>query len=265
MEKPVQYIVRNFRKGDEPALTKIYSECFGPITKAQLRQWYRRNKTQPDQVLVCTVDERPVSAIDYVFKDLLLGEGVYSKSAGISGVCTDSDYRHRGIVTNLMKLTLDSAKNRSLSNASLYTGLDFPAHRIYLRFGFIDIMTARMYVKYLNYSEVFAKWLRYQNRYVKHSKIAQKRLQGWKKTVSIHLKEVGNLAFKFRKGSFTRLKKTPKTADIEFTTDLETYTRMLRNVLPWEKAVKQKKLLVQRGEASDIELLNRILHGRWDN
>jgi len=261
----MQYIVRNFRKGDEPALARIYSECFGPTTPRLLRQWHSRNKTQPNQVFIGTVEDKPVSAVDYVFKDLHLGESIYSKTAGISGVCTDSDYRHKGIVTNLMKLTLDSAKNSGVSNAALYTGLDIPAHRIYLRFGFVDIMTARMYVKYLDYSKFFAKWLRYQNRSLKDSKIAQKKLQGWEKTVSIHLKEAGNLAFKFRKGRFSRLKKPPRTADVEFTTDLETYTKILRNVLPWEKAVGQKKLAVQKGEASDIEMLNRILHWKWDD
>lgn len=265
LEKPVQYVVRNFKKGDEPQLAKIYSECFGPTTPRLLQQWYRRNKTQPNQIFVGAVDGKPVSAVEYVFKDLHLGEGVYSKTGGISGVCTDSDYRHKGIVTNVMKLALDSAKNSGVSNSSLYTGLDFPAHRIYLRFGFIDIMTWRTYTKYLDYPQIFAKWVRYQNRALKDSKIAQKKLQGWEKTVSIHLKEAGNLAFQFRKGRFLRLKTAPKIADIEFATDLETYAKILRNVLPWEEAVKQKKLVVHKGEATDIEMLNRILHWKWSD
>jgi ribosomal protein S18 acetylase RimI-like enzyme len=257
--------VRNFRKGDEPALVKIYSECFGPTTVRLLQQWYRRNKTQPNQVFVGTVEDKPVSAVEYVFKDLHLGEGVYSKTGGISGVCTDSDYRRKGIVTNVMKLALVSGKSSGVSNASLYTGLDIPAHRIYLRFGFIDIMTWRVYVKYLDYPQVFAKWLRYRNRSLKDSKIAQKKLQGWEKTVSIHLKEDGNLAFRFRKGYFQKLTKAPKAVDIEFATDLETYTKILRNVLSWKEAVRQKKLVVQKGEASDIEMLNCIFHWRWDD
>jgi ribosomal protein S18 acetylase RimI-like enzyme len=265
MEKPVQYVVRNFKKGDEPHLARIYSECFGPTTPRLLQQWYRRNKTQPNQIFVGAVEDKPVSAVEYVFKNLHLGEGVYSKTGGISGVCTDSDYRHKGIVSNLMKLSLNSAKNSGVSNASLYTGLDIPAHRIYLRFGFIDIMTWRAYVKYLDYPAIFAKWVRNLNRFYKDSKIAQRRLQGWEKTVLIRLKAIGNLAFKFKKGHFQRLKTTPKTADIEFTIDLESYAKIVRNVLLWADAVKQKKLVVQKGEASDIDMLNRILHWRWDD
>jgi recombinational DNA repair ATPase RecF len=126
-------------------------------------------------------------------------------------------------------------------------------------------MTWRVYVKYLDFPQVFAKWLRYRNCSLKDSKIAQKKLQGWEKTVSIHLKEAGNLTFRFRKGYFQKLTKTPKAVDIEFTTDLETYTKILRNVLSWKETVRQKKLVVQKGEASDIEMLNRIFHWRWDD
>jgi ribosomal protein S18 acetylase RimI-like enzyme len=259
----MQYVVRNLKKGDEAGLAKIYSECFGPTTPRLLQQWYRRQKSQPNQIFVGTVEGNPVSAVEYVFKDLHLGEGVYSKTGGISGVCTNSDYRHKGIVTNLMKLALDSAKNSGVSNASLYTGLDIPAHRIYQRFGFIDIMTWRTYIKYLDYPAVFAKWVRYLNRTYKDTKLAQKKLQGWEKSVSVHLKQVGTLSFKFRKGHFQRLKKTPKAADIEFSTDLPTYAMIMRNVLMWVDAVKQKKLIVKRGEAADIEVFNHILHWSW--
>jgi predicted N-acetyltransferase YhbS len=256
-------VVRNYKKGDEVGLAKIYSECFGPTTSRMLQQWYRRQKSQPSQIFVGTVEDKPVSCVEYIFKDLHLGEGVYSKTGGISGVCTDSDYRHKGIVTNLMKLALESAKNSGVSNASLYTGLDFPAHRIYQRFGFIDIMTWRAYVKYLDYPAVFAKWVRSLNRSYKDSKIAQRKLQRWEKSVSVHLKQVGTLSFKFRKEHFQKLKKTPKVADIEFFTDLQTYTMIMRNVLTWVDAVKQKKLIVKRGEAADIEMFNRILHWSW--
>lgn len=265
MEKPVQYVVRNYKKGDEAGLAKIYSECFGPTTPRLLLQWYRRQKSQPSQIFLGTVEGKPVSVVEYVFKDLHLGEGVYSKTGGISGVCTDSDYRRKGIVTNVMKLALDSAKNKGVSNSSLYTSLDFPAHRIYQRFGFTDIMTWRTYIKYLDYPAIFAKWVRNINRFLKDSKIAQRKLQGWEKTVSLHIKEVGNLAFRFGKGHFRRLKDIPKTADIEFTTDIETYAKIVRNVLSWEEAVKRKKLVAQKGEASDIEMLNRILHWSWDD
>jgi len=267
LEKPVQYAVRNYRKGDEAHLAKIYSECFGSTTPRLLKQWHRRNRVLPEHIFIGEVDGKPVSCVEFVFKPLHLGEGVYLKTAGVSGVCTDSDYRKKGIVTNLMKLSLNSAESSGgASNSSLYTGLDIPAHRIYSRLGFVDIMTWRAYIKYLDFPLVFSKWMRMVNRRLKDSKIATRKLQGWEKTVTIELKEAGPLAFRFRRGRFERLKRPPKKPDIVFSTDILTWTLITREgLLDWEQAVKTSKLTWKRGEPGDIETIKRVLKWMWDD
>lgn len=265
MEKPVQYRVRNYRKGDEVAIAKIMSECFGPTTPRQLREWNRRGEVKPEDIFLGVVDGKPVSHVNLEFKELDHGESVYLKTAGIAGVCTDSEYRKKGIVTNLMKLALNRGQRRGVSNASLFTGLDLPAIRIYQRLGFVDVMTWRTYTKYIDFPSVFAKWLRQLNRSVKDSKLASRKLKGWEKSVVIQLKEVGTLTFRFKKNRFQRLKKPPKLGDVEFSTDLQTYIKIVRSVVQWEDAVKEGKLAVKRGEPADIEMLKRILHWRWED
>jgi len=264
LEKSIIYTVRNYVKGDEVALSSIFSECFGPTTPRRLKEWYRSEGVRPEDVFVGVVDGKLVSCVEQVFKQLHHGEGVYLKTAGISGVCTDSDYRCKGIVSNLMKTALEKNRRNGLSNASLYTGLDIPAHRIYERLGFVDVMTWRMYMKYLDYPYLFGVWVRYLNRSLKDSKIAAKKLKGWEKSVAIRLKDVGTLSFRFRKNHFERLAKPPKRVDIEFSTDLETYVKVRRNVVQWEDAVTSGKLTVAKGEVPDIEMFKRILHWRWD-
>lgn len=266
MEKPIHYVVRHYRKGDEAHLAKIYSECFHHITPRRIKQGFRLNKTLPEQVFIGEIDGKPVSCVEMVSKQLHLGEDVYLKTSGISGVCTDSDYRHKGIVTNLMKLSLNHAENSGASNSSLYTGLDIPAHRIYSRLGFIDIMTRRIYIKYLDHPFIFVRWIRMLNRQLKDSKIATRKLQGWEKTVTIELKEVGPMAFRFRKGRFERLKKQPKKPDIALSTDILTWTMITREgALNWEQAVKTRKLTWKHGEPADIETLKRILRWTWED
>jgi ribosomal protein S18 acetylase RimI-like enzyme len=264
MEKPAQYEIRNYVKGDEAALAKIFSECFGPTVPRELLRWYRSLGVHDEDVFVGAVNEKLVSAVELVFKNLDHGEGVYIKTAGISGVCTDSDYRCRGIVSNLMKTALQKGKERGLSNASLYTSLDNPAHRIYERLGFVDVMTWRTYIKYIDYPAVFQRWVRQINRSLKDSKIALRKLEGWDKSVVIRLRDVGVLSFRFRRNGFQRLVKPPKRVDIEFSTDLETYARFRRGVVQWEDAVKDEKIVVVKGDAKDIEMLRRVLRWRWD-
>jgi len=142
--KPIVYAIRNYLKGDEVALSRIFSECFGPTTPRRLKEWYRSQDVRPEDVFVGTVDGKLVSCVEQVPKRLHHGEGVYLKTAGISGVCTDSDFRCKGIVSNLMKTALEKNRQNGLSNASLYTGLDISAHRIYERLGFVDVLTWRM-------------------------------------------------------------------------------------------------------------------------
>jgi len=265
LEKPIQYTVRNYVKGDEKELARIFSECFGPTTARRILEWYRNEDVRPaEDVFVGVVDGKLVSGVELVPKQLHYGEGVYIKTAGFSGVCTDSDYRCRGIVTNLMKTALEKSKRDGLSNASLYTGLDISAHRIYERLGFVDVMTWRTYTKYLDFPYLFGRWLRYLNRSLKDSKLAARRLKGWEKSVTIHLKDAGTFSFRVKKNRFQKLARLPKRVDIEFSTDLETYFKIRRNVVQWEEAVKNRKLTVAKGEQPDIEMLKRILRWRWD-
>jgi len=262
----VKYIIRNFRKGDEVAMAKNFSECFGPATPSRVRKWFRLRKILPEQVFIGEVDGKSVSDVELIFMQLHLGEGVYTKTGGISYVCTDSDYRRKGIVTNLLKQSLDYAERSGASNSSLFTGLDIPAHRIYSHLGFVDIMSERTYVKFFDFPFVFARWMRMLNRLLKGSKIAARRLQGWEKSVAIELREAGMLAFRFRKGRFEKLKIPPKKPDIALSTDIPTFTQITREgVLDWEEVVKARKLMWKRGDPTDIKMLKRILRWMWED
>lgn len=246
------------------ALARIFSECFGPVTPRRLMNWYRRENVHPEDIFVGIVNGKLVSSVGLESKCLHHGEGVYLKTAGVSGVCTDSDYRCRGIVSNLMKLALDRSRQHGFSNASLYTGLDFSAHRIYERLGFVDVLTWRIYMKYADYPFLFARWLRELNRSLKDSKMAVRKLEGWEKSVIIELEGVGALAFRFRNNHFQRLSKRPRKADLELFTDLETYAKIRRSVVQLEEAVKDGKVSVKKGDPADVEMLKRILRWKWD-
>lgn len=263
MKKDVKYFVRNYREGDEANLAKMFSECFGPTTERQVRRWFKR--TRPESTFfIGEAENKAVSHVNVLFKELHIGEGHYLKTGGIAGVCTDSDYRRKGIATCLLKLSLDHIRRSGASNSSLYTGLDIPAHRIYSELGFVDIATWHSFIKYFDYPFVFARWIRWLNRRLKHSKIAMRSLKDWSKSVVFELENVGTLSFRFRKDRFQRLKKALKSADIIVSTDPATLTRVMRGAVEWEEAVDTRKLLVKRGEKADIGVLKRILRWRWE-
>ncbi|MFX1486111.1 MAG: GNAT family N-acetyltransferase [Promethearchaeota archaeon] len=263
MSEPTKYLVRNYKKGDETNLAKILRECFGPVTPKQLLQWYSQEKINSDDAFVAEVDGKLVSYVEIMSRKLHVGEKTYLRTGAVAAVCTDSDHRKKGIASNVIGKALESTKNKGISSSALYTELDNPAHRVYERLGFVDLATFRTFMKYLDFRSLFTNWIRRRNRRLKDSKIAKRKLKGWEKTIVIGIKEVGELCFQFKKGRFQVPRRVPKRIDIEFSTDLQTYTKIWWNVVPWEEAIESKRLVLKRGEQEDIELLKRVLHWRW--
>ena len=153
MEERPKYIMRERQEGkDDVKLAQILSECFGPITSRQMRRWIQQAEGKN---FVIEIGGEVVSQVEIDLKELHLDEGIYVKTGGIGGVCTCSDYRRKGIMTNLLQQSLTYIKNSGISNSALYTGLMLPAHRIYHRLGFCDVQRWPFYVKYLDYPYVF--------------------------------------------------------------------------------------------------------------
>jgi hypothetical protein len=216
------------------------------------------------KTFVCEVEGEIVSHVNVVFKELHLGEGVYSKTGGIGGVCTCSEFRRKGVMTSMMQQTLNYIKNAGVSNSALYTGLMLPAHRIYERNGFRDVTTLPSYVKILDFAYVFRLWLRDINRDIKVSRIAQKTLQGWNRTIVFHFEEFGVQSLRFNRGRFQRIHVLPRKADVVIATSLETLFRATQGELRFEEAAETGKMQVRRGDEADLRMLRRILTRMWD-
>jgi len=262
LKRNMRCVMREARKGkDETQIARILSECFGPVTPRQLSRWLDKPGVKD---FVCEVEGKTVSHIDIEFKDLHLGEGVYLKTGGIGGVCTCSDYRRRGLMTDMMQQTLEYIKKANVSNSALYTGLRLPAHRIYQRSGFCDVQTWPFYVKILNFTYVFRRWLRDINRAIKVSNIAQRTLHDWNRIIVLELKDLGVQSIRLNSGHFRRLAKSPRPADIVIATSWETLLRIMWGELKFEDAIATGKIQMKKGSAYDSRMLKKILTSIWD-
>lgn len=232
-----------------------------------MNRWLRQARQSPlgGKSFVCEVEGEIASNVSIEFKELHLGEGVYIKTGGIAGVCTDSEHRRKGIMQNLMQKSLAYIKNTGTSNSALFTSLEFPAHRIYLRCGFGDVQTWPVYAKIPDIPAFFRIWLRGLNWHLKHSKIAQKTLQNWNRSVILELEKVGTQAFRFKRNRFQRLSKPPKSADIVIVMDVETLTRMWWwGAINFKDAMKTGKMQVKKGGEADLKMLRKIVTRIWD-
>lgn len=263
MEERPKYLIRERQEEkDDPRLAQILSECFGPITSGQMRRWIRQASGKN---FVLEIEGEIVSQIEIDIKELHLGEGVYVKTGGIGGVCTCSDYRRRGIMTDLLQQSLNHIKSSGISNSALYTGCMLPAHRIYQRLGYGDVQTWPFYVKYLDYSYVFRTLLRDLNRHLKCSKIARKTLQNWDCKVVFELGEAGVHSFRFHQGRFPNLPKPPRKADIIIETNAETLACIMWGSIGFEDAIRTGRIVVKRSSEADLRILRKVLIRIWDD
>jgi len=266
--KKVEYLVREVRDNqDEISLARIFSECFGPTTRRQVTRWIRRAKKESVgkfKSFVAELEGEVVSNVTVETKKLHVGEGVHIETGGIAGVCTCSDYRRRGIVTNLFEQCIEYLENSGFSNSSLYTGKMLPAHRIYRRKNFDDMHRFEVHVKFLDFDSNFRTWLRNLNRYIKLSKVAQTTLQGWDRSVVLLIEGEKPQCFQYSQNHFKRLGKRPRYADIEIATSVETLTRVMWGETEIEEAMEMGKVKIKKGTKVDLRYLRKILTGIWD-
>lgn len=263
-----RYLIRDAQADrDAAALARIFSECFGPTTERQVRRWLQRATKESAgkfKSLVAELHGEVVGSVSVELKKLHLGEGVHVESGGIAGVCTCSDFRGKGIATNLLQRCLEYVEDLGLSNSSLYTGEMLPAHRIYRREGFNDEARFEAHIKFLDFDYRFRSWLRSLNRHLKVSRLARATLRGWERSVILELDGDKSRCFRYRQGGFQRLRQPLKSADIVVATTVETLTRVMWGETRMENAVKAGKIHVKRGTSADLRILAKILTGVWD-
>lgn len=209
------------------------------------------------------VEGEVASNVTVELKKLHFGEGVHIKSGGIAGVCTCSDFRRKGIVTNLLDQCLKYVENSGVSNSSLYTGGMLPAHRIYTREGFVDVEKWSAYVKFLDLASYFRLWIRNLNRYVKSSNIAQKTLQNLDRCIAFEFREV-TICFRLKNGRFKMLPKPPRSVDIQVAMTTETLARVMWGGDEMEEIIATGKMKVKKGTEADLQVLRKLLTGIWD-
>ncbi len=86
------------------------------------------------------VDDHLASFLQVVDRKLSM-HPLSLRVAGIANVATDPDFRGRGYASKLLNNALKDLANKGYALASLFAGYGEPAHRIYRRYGFIDIVT----------------------------------------------------------------------------------------------------------------------------
>ncbi len=102
---------------------------------------------------------RDVSHLNYGPVAFALGPRAPIGMAGIGGVGTNPQYRRRGLARQVFARAMQAMAEEGYSCVGLHTGTDIVAHRLYRRFGFVDIFVHEPAVKVLDPEAFFARGL----------------------------------------------------------------------------------------------------------
>ncbi|WP_449462282.1 GNAT family N-acetyltransferase [Tardisphaera miroshnichenkoae] len=127
-------MIRHYKPGDEERIVALLNSCFG--ANASPEDYAHATEIDsgfnPSKIWVAEEAGKIVGHVMSVRRQVNLGEN-FVNVAGIAAVCTDKDYRGKGVASSLMEAALSELDE---SVAMLYTDYGSTAHRIYRRSGF---------------------------------------------------------------------------------------------------------------------------------
>ncbi len=174
-------VVRRATPRDAPALARVYRDAYGPVSTRDVRTWMRRPEARREY-LVAVVDGVVASSVSIEYLDLLV-DGVRVRTGGIAGVATHGAHRRRGLATRLMREAHRRIRARGISNATLFTGYDLPAIRIYRRLGYTE--TSDWHDRYEALRPV--EWIKgrfeYRGKWLRTASYGKPILSGWERRV----------------------------------------------------------------------------------
>ncbi len=174
-------VVRQATVRDAPALARVYRDAYGPVSLRDVRTWMRSPECRREY-LVAVVDGVIASTVNIQYRELLV-DGVPIRTGGIAGVATHGDYRRRGLATRLMREATRRIRARRISNATLFTGYDLPAIRIYRRLGYTETADWHSLYDVRRPLEWIAKRFEYRGKWLRIASYGKAILEGWDKRV----------------------------------------------------------------------------------
>ncbi len=152
-------------------------------------------------------DGRDVSHLGYAPHQLQLGREASVRMAGIGGVGTDREHRRRGLARKVLERALTEMTKDGYNAVGLYTSRAIVAHRLYRRFGFIDLASRSSYVKVLDPATLAKKML---TELVSHSEGMRSRLL----TISLCIGSAKPIAFRIQGNDASSLPRVPRAVDL---------------------------------------------------
>jgi len=157
-------IYREYAESDLPSICKVLQAAFNIYAQINFSPEYIKELREVDDgirkgtIYVAEVNDNIVSVAMIVRRELSLYPS-FLPTAGIANVGTMPGYRGRGLARNLLTYALRDLREKGYSASALFVSYGVPAHRIYRRLGFYDVVIYNNRVCVLENIDHAVKWL----------------------------------------------------------------------------------------------------------
>jgi ribosomal protein S18 acetylase RimI-like enzyme len=180
------------------------------------------------------VGGKDVSRVYISPQQLKVGPAAEVCMAGIGGVGTSREFRGKGLARRVYEQTMQEIEKDGYSCAGLFTSTNIVAHRLYRRFGYLDVKVFPPVAKLLNPSafvgKTFADWAK------------REPLADWRGTVAVHLRSYPPVYLRLDSGEVKTLPRAPKQADLSITTSDTTFGRLSWGGMTFDYAMAANQL-----------------------
>ena len=200
-------------------------------------------------------DGREASYLGYGPFVFPVGRHAAVRMAGVGGVGTRPEFRRRGFAHRVFARAMEEIRQAGYSCAGLYTGTDIVAHRLYRRFGFVDVVVHQPAVKLLDASAFLSLRL---TRAISAAAERDQSIADWSCYLTIALPDEPPMSFRIEAAGVHVPDTPPGRSDLTLTTGRSVLLRLCYGVMSPGFA-EASGLLRWHGEAEHWRRLSAVL------
>jgi putative sterol carrier protein len=199
---------------------------------------------------------RDVSHLFYGPAEVQIGRQGRVKVAAIGGVGTDPKHRHQGLAAAVFTRALREMAKEKYSATGLYTSKRLVAHRLYRRFGLVDIWERRPASKLLDPGGFIHRRV---SEFVRESR----EMGGRRMTLQFELSLAQPINVRIEGNEVTILSRSPRQVDVTMELLPQTLLPLLNGQLTLREALASRRLRWE-GDPAVFAILSNAMKARQD-
>jgi len=208
-------------------------------------------------------DGRQVSGLHLGLREFQVGRRTYLSMGAIGGVSTRRGYRGRGLSSAVMGRTVEEMRKRGLATSGLYAGTRIVAHRLYRRFGYVDLFIPHMRTLILDLGAYLRRQARHWLARAESTPEGARRVEQLRAVVVFDLSDAQAHTLRLTGGQASVRKGRARRADLILTSGLAALASIFARTVSADELLRTGELQVT-GSKSVWRRLQGTVFPRWE-